>query len=172
MRAARASLVTAGAILIAAILFLQSCGGGSSRPKEPVGAPKPASSASTGARASRPGRLWRRDLVAVLSRGLGDFLTRLEVEPYLVGGKFRGWRVVKLRPGDPLWNGVDLAPGDVVTSVSSRPIERPEQALAVFQSLAVASELRVSYERNGASREIVYPIDDDAEPPAPASSAR
>jgi type II secretory pathway component PulC len=45
--------------------------------------------------------------------------------------------------------------------VNGRPIERPEQALAAFQSLAVAKELRVAYERNGAPRELVYPIDDE-----------
>jgi type II secretory pathway component PulC len=96
-----------------------------------------------------------------LSRGLGDFLTRLEVAPFAPGGKFRGWRIAKLREGDPLWAGVDLAPGDVVTSVNGRPIERPEQALTAFQSLAVATELRVAYERDGARRELVYPIDDE-----------
>lgn len=105
--------------------------------------------------------------MAVLSRGLGDFLTRLEIEPFLLGGRFRGWRVVKLRQGDPLWNGIDLAPGDVVTVVNLRPIERPEQALAVFQSLAIAKELRVTYERNGAPREIAYAIDDEAPSPGP-----
>ena len=59
-----------------------------------------------------------------------------------------------------MWQGVDLAPGDVVTAVNDRPVERPEQAFAAFQSLAVAKELRVTYERAGARREIVYPIDD------------
>jgi len=99
--------------------------------------------------------------MATLSRGLGDFLTRIELEPVLAGGKFRGWRVVKLRPGDPMWQGVDLAPGDVITMVNGRPIERPEQALAAFQSRAVAKELRVAHERNGAPRELVYAIDDE-----------
>jgi type II secretory pathway component PulC len=107
--------------------------------------------------------LWRRDVTATLSRGLGEFLTRIEVEPVAPGGKFRGWRIAKLRPNDPLWSGVDLAPGDIVTAVNGRKIERPEEALAAFQSLAVASELRVTYEREGARRELVYPIDD--EPP-------
>jgi type II secretory pathway component PulC len=100
-------------------------------------------------------------VTATLSRGLGDFLGRLQVEPFAPGGRFRGWRVVTLRENDPLWAGVDLAPGDVVTAVNGRKIERPEQALAVFQSLAVASELRVTYERDGARRELVYPIDDE-----------
>jgi type II secretory pathway component PulC len=118
--------------------------------RAPADAPLPA----------RPGHLARRDVVAALSRGLGDFLSHLQVEPALAGGMFHGWRVVALRAGDPLWQGTDLAPGDIVTAVNGRPIERPEQAFAAFQSLAVAKELRVSYERKGAPRELVYPIDD------------
>jgi S1-C subfamily serine protease len=138
-----------------------ACGGGTAAPRtEPPRAPSAAASGEA-LPAPRPGRLRRADVTATLSRGLGDFLTRLELEPSLTGGKFRGWRIVKLRQGDPLWAGVDLAPGDVVTSVNGRPIERPEQALVAFQSLAIASELRVAYERDGARREIVYPIDDE-----------
>jgi type II secretory pathway component PulC len=87
-------------------------------------------------------------------------LSHLQIEPALAAGKFRGWRVVGLRAGDPLWQGTDLAPGDVVTAVNDRPVERPEQAFAVFQSLAVAKELRVAYERHNVRRELVYPIDD------------
>lgn len=109
---------------------------------------------------SRPGRIWRRDVVAALGRGLGDLFRRVQVEPALVAGKFHGWRIVELKAGDPMWEGTDLAPGDVVTAVNGRPIERPEQAFAVFQSLAVAKELRVAYERGTARREIAYPIDD------------
>lgn len=143
-----------------AFLLVAACGGSTAAPRgETARSPAPASSADT--LPTRPGRLWRRDVVATLSRGLGDFLTRVQLEPSLAGGKFRGWRIVKLREGDPLWTGVDLAPGDVVTLVNGRPIERPEQALTAFQSLAVAPELRVTYERDGARREIAYPIDDD-----------
>ena len=141
-------------------VVLAACGGGGGARPEPTRAPQPSASADVRP-PPRPGRLWRRDVMSTLSRGLGDFLTRIELEPVLSGGKFRGWRVVNLRPGDPMWQGVDLAPGDVITMVNGRPIERPEQALAAFQSLAVAKELRVAYERNGAPRELVYPIDDE-----------
>jgi len=166
-RSARTSVV----VLIFAVAVLVSCGAsqtapsGAARAGESSGAPSPDAGPAPRASAEaplppRPGRLWRRDVVAALSRGLGDVLSRLQVEPALGAGKFLGWRIVKLRASDPLWQGVDLAPGDVVTAVNDRPIERPEQAFAAFQSLAVAKELRVTYERAGARREIVYPIDD------------
>jgi type II secretory pathway component PulC len=148
-------------ILRLGLVVIAACGGGSAPPRaEPSRAVQPVSSAEPPLPA-RPGHLWRRDVVATLSRGLGHFLTRLQLEPSLAGGKFRGWRIVKLAEGDPLWKGVDLAPADVVTLVNGRPIERPEQALTAFQSLAVAPELRVTYERDGARREIAYPIDED-----------
>jgi type II secretory pathway component PulC len=154
--------------LAAAAVFVVSCGKTRPPPAEPRST-EPSSTPDAGGTAavatdgplpSRPGRLWRRDVVAAFSRGLGDLLSRVQVEPALGGGKFRGWRVVKLKSGDPLWQGVDLAPGDIVTAVNDRPIERPEQAYAAFQSLVVASELRVTYERAGVRRAIVYPIDD------------
>jgi type II secretory pathway component PulC len=162
--------VLAAALAVAAVVIL-SCGGSQTAPSGtprggeseraaiPDAAPAPRASAEAPL-PPRPGRLWRRDVVAALSRGLGNFLSRLQVEPALGAGKFIGWRVVELRANDPLWQGVDLAPGDVVTAVNGRPVERPEQAFAAFQSLAVAKELRVAYERAGARRELVYPIDD------------
>jgi len=151
--------MSARALVFASLVGVAACGS-SEVPRTDPARPRPATSADVPLPA-RPGRLWRRDVVTTLSRGLGDFLTRLDLEPLLVGGRFRGWRIVKLRQGDPIWTGVDLAAGDVVTAVNGRPIERPEQALTAFQSLAVATELRVSYERDGARRELVYPIDEE-----------
>jgi type II secretory pathway component PulC len=151
-------------------VLVAACGGSQSRAEPAAPSDNANSAADGGPRAvaspdaplpSRPGRLWRRDVVATLSRGLGDFLSRLQIEPALGAGKFQGWRIVKLKADDPLWQNKDLAPGDVVTSVNGRPIERPEQAFAAFQSLAIAKELRVQYDRGGAHRELVYPIDED-----------
>jgi S1-C subfamily serine protease len=104
----------------------------------------------------------RSALNAVVSEGLGMFLRRVDLDdhPVLVGGKFHGFRIAGLR--DPqFWSGVDLKPGDVVTSVNGFPIEHPEQAQTAFESLEVASELRVAVEREGQPRELVYPIVDD-----------
>jgi general secretion pathway protein C len=97
----------------------------------------------------------------VVSQGLGMFLRRLDVDdhPVFVGGKFHGFRIAGLRDAQ-FWSGVDLKPGDVVTTVNGFPIEHPEQAQTVFDSLEVASELRVGVERSGQPRELVYTIVD------------
>lgn len=145
------------------MLVILSCGGSAPPPGSvppASGSARASSSAESPRPPSRPGRLSRGEVVATLSRGMGAFLARAQVEPALTNGRFRGWRIVKLAPDDPMWRGVDLAPGDVVTQMNGLPLEHPEQALAAFQSLAIAKELRVTLDRNGTPREIVYPIDD------------
>jgi type II secretory pathway component PulC len=103
--------------------------------------------------------LARADVHAAVAGGLGAFLQRVELEsqPVMAGGKFHGFRIAAFHDAS-FWKGVDLRPGDVVTSVNGFPIERPEQAQAAFESLDVASELRVTYEREGQARELVYAI--------------
>jgi type II secretory pathway component PulC len=105
--------------------------------------------------------LGRASVKGVVSQGLGAFLQQVDLDdqPALVGGKFRGFRIAGLR-GGRFWSGVDLKPGDVVTGINGLPIERPEQAQAAFDSLAMASELRVTYDRDGEARELVYKIVD------------
>jgi type II secretion system protein C len=95
----------------------------------------------------------------VVSHGLGAFLQRIELDgrPVRIDGKFHGFRVAALHD-EAFWRGVDLKPGDVVTSVNGLPIERPDQAQTVFDSLEVAGELRVAYDRDGQPRELVYSI--------------
>jgi S1-C subfamily serine protease len=152
-----------------ALLALSACssGGGASssaaRPPAAAAAPSGTSPKAADQPTPRPGHLPRAAVLATLSQGLGAFLARLDTEPVLVSGRFRGWRIVRLAeqdPQKPFWKGVDLGPGDVVTSVNGRPIERPEQALTAFQSLSMDPQLRVAYERDGKRRELVYLIDD------------
>jgi hypothetical protein len=144
---------------------LGACGGATyvagsppSAPEKPRLAPAPAV-----APASLADHSLRRSVVRdVVSQGLGMFLRRLDLDdrPVRLEGKFHGFRIAALR--DPqFWGGVDLKAGDVVTSVNGFPIERPEQAQTAFDSLQVASELRVAYDRDGQARELVYAIVDD-----------
>lgn len=111
-----------------------------------------------------PGTLWRDEVHSIVDAGLGWFLQRVDVEAALEAGRFRGFRVVRLKPAD-FWQGVDLKPGDVVLSVNGMSIEHETEAYGAFQSLKKSDELRVKYVRGGSERELVYRI---VEPPAEA----
>ena len=123
-----------------------------------------------------PNTLRRSAVKRAVAEGVGAFLQRVEVDdrPVFVAGKFHGFRIAALR-GDPrFWNGVDVRPGDVVTRVNGLAIEHPEDAMQALQSLEVASELRVDYERGGEARELRFAIVDDEGPgtPVPAASGK
>jgi type II secretion system protein C len=145
-------------------LVLPACGTTATTPAPTTAAvPKAAASAKLQTPQAAPDRtLARSAVMAVVDQGLGAFLQHVDLDdqPVMAGGKFHGFRIASLR-GPDFWTGVDLKPGDVVTAVNGFPIERPEQAQTAFESLQVASELKVAYDRDGKPRELVYAIVDD-----------
>ena len=136
--------------------LLVGCGGA-----PPPVAPKSVAKAPVVQKApeQRPpqGALFREDVNALIERGFPEFLRRVEVEPRLVDGQFRGWSIIDLSPRE-FWSGVDLKPGDIVTRVNDLPIERETEAFDAFESLKQSDALRVAYQRDGQSRVLEYKI--------------
>jgi hypothetical protein len=109
------------------------------------------------ARGTSVREIQRRDVQEQLARGLGDFLSRIEVEPSLEGGKFQGFRVVALT--DPeLWAGVDLQTGDIVRRVNGADLEEPDTVFNTFVALKQAREVTVELVREGQPRLLRLPI--------------
>ena len=106
------------------------------------------------------GSIARADLVPVLDGGLGRFLQNVETEPAFHKGAFVGFRIVSLFPGEPAFASLDLRPGDTVTRINGKPIERPEQAAAVWEELRTASSLVVHYRRGGEKHTLRFAIVD------------
>jgi type II secretory pathway component PulC len=114
-----------------------------------------------------PGTLARVDVERIVDAGLGRFLSHVQVEPSLSGGKFKGWNIVALQPRE-LWSGIDLRPGDVVTRVNGMSIEREMEAYDAFQAVRGASKLEVSYLRQREPRTLSYVIVGKPSPSIPA----
>jgi hypothetical protein len=113
------------------------------------GESQPESSIDSLSPRSRSGVIVRKDLVPVLEGGLGRFLQNVETEPTFYQGTFVGFRIISFFPGDLEYASLDLRPGDIVTHVNGRSIERPEQAVAVWDALRSAKDLVVLYRRGG-----------------------
>jgi type II secretory pathway component PulC len=159
--------------IVGVAVVLGGCGSASPvRPQAPEPAQRVAAEAppapATSATAPVPGNdadvhtLKRSAVREAVAQGLGAFLQHIELygQPVRVDGKFHGFRIAALHDAK-FWSGVDLKPGDVVTAVNGLPIERPDQGKIALDSLEAARELRVSYERDGKPKELVYPIVDD-----------
>jgi S1-C subfamily serine protease len=149
------------ALVLLTVLGAVACG--SSAPP-PAASPRPAPApvakpvAPTAPRAAST-TIRRADVTSVVDAGFGYFLERVQVEPSLDSGRFRGWTIVELTP-PAFWDAVDLNPGDIVTSVNGLPIEREMDAWSAFESLKTAKELDVAYFRGGAERKLAYRIVD------------
>ncbi len=108
------------------------------------------------------GVISRADLLPVLDQGLGRFLQNVETEPAFYKGAFVGFRIVSLFPGEPAFASLDLRPGDTVTRINGKPIERPEQAMAVWEELRTATALVVQYRRDGEPLSLQFAIVDES----------
>jgi len=147
--------------LLLALGLIIGCGGAAPTPTAPtVAAPTATTQASQPPEAGPRSNIPRSSVRKVLKSGLGAFLQNVVVDgPVFLSGKFHGFRIGALKGKD--WQGVDLKAGDVVTRVNGFTVERPENAFEAFQSLEVASELRVDFERDGEPRSLRYAIVDD-----------
>lgn len=145
---------------LALLLVAQGCGGSTSAPATASAAEPSVETPSMPPQPRREGEITREELLPILEGGLGRFLGGVGTEPEIEAGRFVGWRIVRLYPDDPRFQGIALQPGDVVTRVNALPIERPEQAFQVWDGLRVASELVVDYRRDGDARQMRYAIVD------------
>lgn len=142
------------------------CAGTQEPPAEmPAG---PSAETSAAAEPSLPplpkGHVWRVEVMRVMSPGMGTFLQRLEVREKLEGeGNFVGFEILRLK-GDPtFWQGSELRTGDVLTRVNGVSVEHYKDVFKVWQSLATATLLEVSYTRNGKPMLLRLEIHDDGE---------
>lgn len=109
------------------------------------------------------GHLYREDVdQALTTLGLPWLFRRVLREgAFSKDGRFAGWLITGL-PEE--WSAIDLKPGDVVQRVNGKTLETPEDAWEAWKSVAKSKEIKLSLERNGASKELVIPIDGDPNP--------
>jgi type II secretory pathway component PulC len=147
--------------LALAALTVAGCGAAPPRATAASAEPAPAS-AEPAVEAPTPihreGVIPRAELDTVLAGGLGRFLQGVATEPHLEEGRFVGFRLTALQA--PYFAGLDLRAGDTVLTVNGLPIERPEQALAAWDGLRVASELTLEYLRSGERQQLRFAIED------------
>lgn len=144
----RSSLRTLPACALALTLGLSGCSS-SAEPEFPDEANRVDSAApdeSPTKEALPPGTIARRDLDLALMRGPGWLLGRIQTEEVLRQNKFIGWRLISF-PAD--WDGSGLQPGDVVTDVNGTALERPDDLWTAWMAATDATEIKITFERDG-----------------------
>ena len=104
------------------------------------------------------GQIPRAALDAEVARGIGRFLQQVRVEPVVSRGRFVGWRIATLFPNRTDVHAQGLRAGDIVLRVNGHSLERPEDLVAFWQTLASATRLVVDIERAGEATTVQYTI--------------
>ncbi|MEO1575974.1 MAG: type II secretion system protein GspC [Pseudomonadota bacterium] len=85
------------------------------------------------------------------ARSLSDLI---RPQPVFANGKQRGYRVYPGRQRDQ-FTALGLKAGDLVTEINGTPLDDPTRGKDVFASLASASQISVTIERNGSPVSLV-----------------
>jgi hypothetical protein len=113
----------------------------------------------------------RASLFRLLGTSPGHFFGIVEVEGLGTDeGNLIGWQIVRLPSRTPGW--LDVRIGDVVVAVNGLTVERPEDAQRVYETLRVASEVRIDLTRDGQPHSVRVEILDTGEPLPPAPEER
>ena len=108
----------------------------------------------------RNGSIPRDKLSAVLNGGPGRlFHDQIEINAMLDKDRFVGWQLVQfLDPNSPL-HDADIQPGDVVLAVNGKPLSRPDQVYALWESLRTANEVTAQVWRGNGQLTLAFTIE-------------
>ena len=100
----------------------------------------------------------RAHLNQVLAEGPGRLLQRVQLIPYRENKRFVGFQITTLFPNEG-WSVPGVQIGDVISRVNGLRVDRPEQFMHLFESLATAQQVDLELVRNGAPIRVVFPIE-------------
>lgn len=129
----------------------------------PEGAPAPEAAnrpVAPPGKGLRNGTIARDKLLLVLNAGPGRlFHDQIEINAKLDNERFVGWQLVQfLDPNSPL-RDADIQPGDVVLAVNGKPLSRPDQVWAVWESLRTANEVTAQVWRGNGQLTLAFAIE-------------
>ncbi len=107
------------------------------------------------------GAVFRSELVRATRDGNPAYLlSQLAPEPYRPSGRFEGWTITRIWPGDPdlCAPGCDLEIGDVIMSVNGSTLETPEALSTLLERLPELEVIEVRGLRGGEYFERSFPV--------------
>lgn len=145
------------ALALAAVAAV-GCGGAETREEEPV-------TVDDEIEAPRePFTLYKDEVERALERGLQPLIADVNLRPVHDGGRFLGWRLQFLKPGESPYRESAVRPGDVLVRVNEQPLERPDQMMAVWKSLEGTDHITFQVVRGGRPLDITYRVVERSSP--------
>jgi type II secretory pathway component PulC len=106
----------------------------------------------------RSGTIDRAKLVAVLDQGPGAVLRQVEISARKDGDRFVGWQLVQVLDKGGILTDVDVVPGDVLLAINGKPLSRPDQLQAIWDSLRTANQIKAELWRGNGKLQLEFAI--------------
>ncbi|PRP90814.1 hypothetical protein ENSA5_61340 [Enhygromyxa salina] len=113
-------------------------------------------------RTPRPaGAIFRSELIRATQGGSPPYLmAQIGPEPYRPQGRFEGWVITRVWPGDPelCAPGCDLRTGDIILSVNGLKLETPEELSNLLERIDEIESIDLTGIRDGEFFERSHPV--------------
>jgi hypothetical protein len=108
----------------------------------------------------------RRTIDHALEMGAAWFVRQLKVRPIVTRDeRFFGFQLIDLFPGREDTSGLLIKTGDIIQRINGHSIERPDQFMSVWHSLATASHQSIQLMRGNQHLRVTWTIRE----PSPAA---
>ncbi len=88
---------------------------------------------------------------------LNELMTQVRIRPYFRGGEAEGLIVSQIQ-GDSIFAKLGLMNGDIIASVNGQPMNSPEEAFQLYNSLNSGAQVSIELTRRGQKKMLTYDI--------------
>lgn len=97
----------------------------------------------------------QRSMVEESFNDMNRLMTEIAITPNMEDGQVNGLSLNRISPNS-IFRRMGLRNGDVLLGVNGQPIQSPEDAMQMYQSIKSSSEVQVQVRRRGQDRTITY----------------
>jgi general secretion pathway protein C len=108
---------------------------------------------------SYPGKITiNRERMEDNLENLNQLMEQATIRPHIEDGRPAGISITGIKP-NAIFRRMRLRNGDIITGVNGRPIESVEDAIAIFENISSASDVRLEIKRRGRQQTLDYHIE-------------
>jgi general secretion pathway protein C len=97
----------------------------------------------------------QRNMVEESFNDMNRLMTEIAISPNMEDGQANGLSLNRISPNS-IFRRMGLRNGDVLMGVNGEPIQSPEDAMRMYNSIKSSSEVQVQVKRRGQERTIIY----------------
>ncbi len=117
--------------------------------------PQPMADSLSGGDGGQQNITLQRSMVEESFNDMNKLMTEIAITPNMEDGQPNGLSLNRISPNS-IFRRMGLRNGDVLMGVNGEPIQSPEDAMRMYNSIKSSGEVQVQVKRRGQDRTIIY----------------